>query len=317
MRSLPIPAPILVEGLDQQSRIIGACLQNRSNAIIPTPMSSRSNIARGKERRRHKSAPLGTRLGLTFGFIWKDALNAVSCSIADHQSPSWSSLGVTMMEGPKFERVISEISGLNWARLTEHDLADVARAYYYFSIQFRESLEIARRLHPDDAKLQQLEQEECNTDNLSPWPDVAKPAEKMNHDEFMRRLLQLSPMDDKRRSRLEEIGQSYLTATREMDSVARALSIASYEDGGLERVFSSFLRAEHWNSPLLQAFKHFVTEHLRFDSDPEQGHGALSRHLTPDDRILPLWKAFRDLLVKAVPKLTSRAEVHELEPQLH
>jgi hypothetical protein len=73
-----------------------------------------------------------------------------------------------------------------------------------------------------------------------------------------------------------------------MDLETRALSIASYEDGGLEKVFTSFLRAERWNGPLLQAFKHFVAEHVRFDSDPDQGHGALSRHLKPDDRILPL-----------------------------
>jgi hypothetical protein len=73
-----------------------------------------------------------------------------------------------------------------------------------------------------------------------------------------------------------------------MDLETWALSIASYEDGGLEKVFTSFLRAERWNGPLLQAFKHFVAEHVSFDSDPDQGHGALSRHLKPDDRILPL-----------------------------
>jgi hypothetical protein len=52
----------------------------------------------------------------------------------------------------------------------------------------RENLEIARRLYPNDTKLQQLEREECNTDNLSHWPGVASAAEKMNHDEFMRRF---------------------------------------------------------------------------------------------------------------------------------
>ena len=55
---------------------------------------------------------------------------------------------------------------------------------------------------------------------------------------------------------------------------------------------------------LLQAFKHFLTEHIRFDSDPEQGHGALCRHLTPNDRILPLWTAFKEILVEAAPGLT-------------
>jgi len=35
----------------------------------------------------------------------------------------------------------------------------------------------------------------------------------------------------------------------------------------------------------------------------------LSRHLPVDDRILPLWTAFRDLLATAVPKLATVAAV--------
>jgi hypothetical protein len=197
-----------------------------------------------------------------------------------------------------------EISDLGWNELTQDDLVDVAWAYYHFSIQFRENLEIACRLYPHE-KLKQLEQEECNTSNLSPWPGVAAAGEKMNHDEFMRRLLQLSPIPEQRRSNLERIGQSYLAEVRDIDPTTRALSIASYEDGGLENVFRAFLEARDWNGPLLQAFRHFVTEHIKFDSDPEQGHGALSRQLTPDDRIIPLWTAFRNLLIKSVPRLAA------------
>ena len=45
-----------------------------------------------------------------------------------------------------FEQVIDEICGLNWAILTEKNLIGIAWVYYYFSVQFRESLEIARGL---------------------------------------------------------------------------------------------------------------------------------------------------------------------------
>jgi len=204
---------------------------------------------------------------------------------------------------PTYESVIQEICQLDWAGLTRDELSHTAWAYYYFSIQFRENLEIARKLHPDDDKLRQLEREECNTNNLSPWPGVAEVGEKMNHDEFMRRVLSLSPIDAAKRSELERLGASYLDKVRKVDQATRALSLASYEDGGLERLFRAFLSSEHWDTPLLQAFRNFLTEHIRFDSDPEQGHGALSRHLTPDERILPLWTALRDLLLKAVPAL--------------
>ena len=59
-------------------------------------------------------------------------------------------------------------------------------------LPFRECLEIARKMYPDDERLLQLDHGERNTDNLSPWPGVAASGEKMNHDEFMRRTLELA-----------------------------------------------------------------------------------------------------------------------------
>jgi len=115
----------------------------------------------------------------------------------------------------------------------------------------------------------------------------------------MRRLLLLSPIPEQIRRRLESIGQAYLELVRSMNQTTRALSLASYEDGGLESVFGAMLKAQDWDSPLLGAFRHFLEEHIRFDSDPDQGHGALCRHLAPDDSILPLWVAFHNLLATA------------------
>jgi len=204
-----------------------------------------------------------------------------------------------------YERVVESICALNWTSLSREDLSNVARAYYYFSVQFRENLEIACRLFPDDDKLRQLSLGECATDNLSPWPGVALPGEKLDHDEFMRRLLELPADDSNRWAFIDQIGLQYLGTVRRMDPDARARSIASYEDGGLERLFRAILTAPHWDSDLLRAFRHFLVRHIAFDEDPDQGHGALSRHLAVDDRILPLWLECRDLLVAAAPTLLS------------
>jgi len=203
-----------------------------------------------------------------------------------------------------YERVIDDICNMNWINLTQEDLINVAWVYYYFSVQFRENLEVARNLYPDDDRLRQLDQGERDTDNLSPWPGVAAIGERMNHDEFMRRTLTLTTISESRRRDLAALGQAYLTKIRAMENDSRASAIASYEDGGLERVFRAILKAPHWSNPLLQAFRHFLAEHIRFDSDPEQGHGALCRHLTPDDRVHALWAEFRQMLVRAAPRLT-------------
>ncbi len=127
----------------------------------------------------------------------------------------------------------------------------------------------------------------------------------MNHDEFMRRTLKLTTIPPATQRQLEATGKSYLAKARSMDKMTKALSIASYEDGELEKVFTAILKAPDWKDPLLQAFNHFLVKHIMFDSDPEKGHGALCRHLKPDDRILPLWTAFRQILVESAPRLAT------------
>lgn len=199
----------------------------------------------------------------------------------------------------EFEKIVDNICELPWERISSNDILSVALAYYYFSIQFRESLEITCRIFPNDQALKLLHKEECNTTNLSPWENIAGEGEAMNHDEFMRRLLLLQPVPNA--GLLEQAGVHYLAQTRKTDDRTRAKSIASYENGGLARVFGAMLRAPEWEGAGQLAFKHFLEKHIEFDSPEEVGHGALSRHLIVDDSISPLWAAFEDILRSAVP----------------
>jgi len=201
---------------------------------------------------------------------------------------------------------VDEICRFRWEHISEDELINVAWIYYYFSVQFRENIEIAVSLFPDDENLLTLDRGERNTDNLSPCPGVAVPGERMDHDEFMRRTLELTVIESSRRRRLQGIGEDYLAKVRAMDPRTRALSIVSYEDGGLEQVFRSILTARDWDGPLLTAFNHFLTGHINLDSDQKEGHGALCRHLPPNDRVHLLWAAFKQSLAEGVPGLTDR-----------
>ena len=200
-----------------------------------------------------------------------------------------------------FQDVIDGICAMPWERLTSSEVLCVAKAYYFFSIQFRENLDTACELRPGDEKLQSLREGECDTDNLSPYPGVTAPGEKVDHDEFMRRLLAMQPVDSD--AFIENLGRAYLGRTRGMSPISRATSIASYEDGGLSRVFMAMLRAPDWRGAGQEAFRFFLEEHIRFDTEDEGGHGSLSRHLPVSDNILPLWTAFAELLTGAVPRL--------------
>ena len=213
-------------------------------------------------------------------------------------------MSITTAAETGYRGVIDKICELSWSSLDATEITSIAWSYYYFSVQFRENLEIACNLYPDDILLRQLATEECNTDNLSPWPGVAEIGERLDHDVFMSRLLQLSPTTDPiLQLELEAIGHSYLQKVRVLDAQTRAMSIASFEDGGLARVFAAVLKCRRWDSPLLQAFRHFLIKHIEFDSDSDDGHGALARHLRLDERIRPLWDGFYSLFVESVPRL--------------
>ena len=199
--------------------------------------------------------------------------------------------------------IVREIHDFNWDNLDQLELTAIARAYYYFSVQFRENLQLAHQMYWSDPQLAQLLREECDTANLSPWPGVALPGERLDHDEFMRRLLDLPEAEVPGRSQIDAAGERYLVTVRSLGEATRAASIGTYEDGGLGDVFTAMLRARDWDTAMLQGFRHFLEKHILFDSDPEGGHGSMARHLAVCEEVCDLWIAFRDLLIEAVPCL--------------
>src|SRR5208283_3032112 len=202
----------------------------------------------------------------------------------------------------RYHAVIDEIGNLNWSVLTRDELMAACCAYSYFSVVAVSLNHIHCVLYPSDRKLIELREGECDPDNLSPSPGIAKKGEKMNHDEFMRRVVAMSSLEQATRDKVDNLGRAYLAEAHQFDPVTRAMSLSSYEDGGLEIVLRAMLSAPDWDEPSLGAFRHFLVEHIRLDSGE---HGSLCRHLVADDRILPLWSAFRDMLVAAAPRLAA------------
>ena len=90
----------------------------------------------------------------------------------------------------RYHKIIDEIGNFNWRGLERDELLTACRAYYYFSRQFVEAVHTACDLYPSDQNLISLREGECDTDNLSPYPGIAEKGEKMNHDEFMRRVVE-------------------------------------------------------------------------------------------------------------------------------
>jgi|SRR5580658_6440825 hypothetical protein len=76
------------------------------------------------------------------------------------------------------------------------------------------------------------------------------------------------------------------------------MSTVMYVICGREKTLRGILNAQHSETALLKAFRHFLTGHIQFDSDRGQGHSAVSRRLTVD-RIVPTWVAFKGVSIEA------------------
>ena len=82
----------------------------------------------------------------------------------------------------RYRLIVEDIARLQWDILSQEELRAIACAYYYFSIQFREGLELACELNPwDERGSWNCARGEVDTDNLSPFPNIAVAGERMDH----------------------------------------------------------------------------------------------------------------------------------------
>ena len=193
---------------------------------------------------------------------------------------------------------------MNWRRLSIGELIDVAWAYYFFSIQFRENLLIARELLPDDAQLEQLGSRRkgygqfislsrgCRRRGASGSRRVH--AESVVADADRRASAAIA---SRRSARLISAKSAPLTVGQG-PRASRAM-----RTGVLRKCSGACCRPRIGRIPCSQGFKHFLEKHIEFDSDVENGHGGLCRHLPPNEGVRELWTAFKESLIQVAPAL--------------
>tara|TARA_B100001989_G_C24540621_1_gene467343 strand:- start:1554 stop:2237 length:684 start_codon:yes stop_codon:yes gene_type:complete len=196
---------------------------------------------------------------------------------------------------------VERICNLGWEDLSENQVKRALHGFYFFSQKFVDNLRTASNLYPEDDGIKSLMQEELNTDNLSPYNGVADEGEAMDHDVFLRRVIQISGLSEEENEELFTKGKQYLEAMDQMPPEAQLQCLVSCEDGGAIQMYSSVLKAQVLDSedPALQAFKHFLQKHVEFDNEEgaEAGHGTLVRKFEMEDKhIGPFWNHFADFL---------------------
>ena len=63
--------------------------------------------------------------------------------------------------GPNTDQAVANIVNRDWRNLSEAEMVSATWAYYFFSVQFRENLEIATDFFPEDNNLRKLLGEEA------------------------------------------------------------------------------------------------------------------------------------------------------------
>lgn len=199
---------------------------------------------------------------------------------------------------------INRVCDIGWETLNEQQMTSAVWMFYFRSVQFRENLEAAIRLHPDNQNLRTLTEEELHTNNLSPYNGIAAEGEYLDHDTFLKRIIETHPIPPEKRQYLENLGKEYLDSMTKMPDEIKAMCLVSSEDGGSSKIYTNILTSPQncWKSNGMQAFRHFLQKHVEFDSTEgeDTGHGMLVRKLGIDDRVAPMLDKFADCLEDAI-----------------
>ncbi len=186
------------------------------------------------------------------------------------------------------KNVIDEIKQLRWERLSASELQVLTILAAYAAREFAESLRIALRLYPESSELREMASGELETSNLQ-FGDYSQPGDHANflwHFINKHNLTELHP-------EAVRAGETYLAKVRELPDEIRAMSIISRERE-LPQIFERILEARDWSMPILEAFHHYLKEHIRLDS-MEGGHADLLSSFIVTNEITVFYKARLDM----------------------
>lgn len=199
-----------------------------------------------------------------------------------------------------YHDIIEEIVHLSWNKLNAKDLQRLMYASEALSREMAEAVRCGLQLHPEDRFLQEMAKGEIGTSNIS-FQDFRR---KADHSEFLLHFLNKSEFRPD--EALKKETQNYLDLCRDFSAEVRLMTVVSREKE-LPPVFAAILDAQDWEAPGLDAYKYFLTEHVRLDSE-EAGHHELIKHIPTDERIEGFYQYRLDLFRKLFPVLYEKGD---------
>ncbi len=193
-----------------------------------------------------------------------------------------------------YKKVVERIYNLAWEKLSAKELQTLMVLSGYAALEFAESLRIALNEHRESKAFQGMAAGELKTTNLT-FDDYIK---KGDHSEFLWHFIEKKGISTD--PNVTNTGKEYLQKVQTLPKEVRVMSIVSREYE-LSRIFARILKAKDWSLPGLQAFRYFLEEHIKLDSE-EGGHADLLQGFKVDDRVTAFYEARLDLY-RVIPTL--------------
>lgn len=166
------------------------------------------------------------------------------------------------------KQIVKEIARLNWAAANPDDIILLSLCT---AREFSESLKLAKKVYPDDARLDEMMSGELQTDNMA-LDDYRKSGDHWEFLEHFVRKHDLKPSSPT----IATAMQDYLAAVSNLSDKERAMTVFSREEE-LAAIFEEILKAHDWEAVGRGFYKYYLAQHILFDSG-DNGHAWLTKH---------------------------------------
>ena len=166
------------------------------------------------------------------------------------------------------KELVQEIAALPWETATPDDIILLSLCT---AREFSESLRLAKKVYPNDERLDEMMAGELKTDNMAfeDYTALGDHWEFLAHFVDKYHLVPSSPL-------IEEAMGRYLTYVRSLSDADRAMTIFSREEE-LTLIFEKIVAAHDWDAFGRTFYKYYLAQHILFDSG-DNGHAWLTKH---------------------------------------
>lgn len=196
-----------------------------------------------------------------------------------------------------YKIIVRKIVDLPWQTLDQEKLHALMFLSAHAAQEFAASLRIALRHFSWHEGLKKMATGELQTDNMR----FGSYQESGDHADFLWHFVHECNLHLAVSEKIFNTGEAYLGQVEKLPEMVRAMSIFSREHE-MSLVYKNILQAPAWNTPALQAYRHYLERHVELDSE-KGGHDELVADLPVTDAVADFYRLRLDMYQCIFPDL--------------